>query len=78
MHTTVRSSISSLHTQWVGIGQALRAVPFQPGTLVLDSSANFSPEKRIPLSILKQLSVERQVRKELEEVFSASVERYST
>ncbi len=55
--------------QRVGIRQSVSAAPLQPGALVLDHSANFSPEKYIAMSMLKQRAVERQVQKEQKEVF---------
>ncbi len=65
-HALDRSKQQRTHAQRIGIRQAVRAAPLQPGALVIE---NFSPEKRIPMTMLKQRAVKRQVRKEREDLY---------
>jgi hypothetical protein len=51
------SLINSIH-------RAVRAAPLQPGSVVIDRSASFSPKKVIRVDLNRQRAVDRLVRKE--------------
>jgi hypothetical protein len=66
-------SLNITHQQRVGIHRAVRAAPLQPGLVVIDISASFSPEKVIRVNPNRQRAVDRLVRQERVKLYQAIV-----